>query len=160
MTLTIALFIGISFAILFLFIYIFLRDKEIDRRFRFISAALDNINEEIYILQKHQKDNSLNNIKGLIAEQLEEVLNELISTIKQTQLSNKKDIEILFEKVETLQSNIKGITFSNINTSSGISKKDDIEKIRELYEIGYSIEEISKEIGMSAGEVKLFLNLL
>ena len=159
MTLTIALFIGLSFAIAFLFIYIFLRDKEIDRKFRFISAALDNINEEIYILQKHQKDNSLNNIKGLIAEQLEDVLSEIIATIKQTQSQNRKDIEILFDKVETLQSNIKGLTFANMNTTT-ISKKDDIEKIRELYEIGYSIEEISKEIGMSAGEVKLFLNLL
>jgi len=160
MSIMVLLFIGISIAIVFLFIYIFLRDKEIDRKFHFISAALDNINEEIYILQKHQKDNSLNDIKGLIAEQLEDVLNELILTIKQTQAQNRKDIEVLFEKVENLQSNIKGLTFSNINTTSGVSKKDDIEKIRELYDIGYSIEEISKEIGMSAGEVKLFLNLL
>ena len=154
MTTTIGLCIGISLAIVFLFIYIFLRDKEIDRKFRFISAALDNINEEIYILQKN---NSSNNIKSLIAEQLE-VVTDLILTIKNSELKDRKDIEKLFDKISMLESNIKVMSLSNIKTSSGgISKKDDIEKIKELFEIGYSIEEIAKEVGLPAGEVQLLL---
>jgi SMC interacting uncharacterized protein involved in chromosome segregation len=155
MSITIAIFIGLSLAVVFLFFYMFARDKEIDKKFHMISSALENINQEIYKLQKHQKDNSLQNIETMIAEQLDSVLENLISTVKQSQYKSQEEIEMLFDKISKLESNIKTISLPNLDPVS--NKKDNKEKIKELFEIGYSIEEIAKEVDLPAGEVQLLL---
>jgi len=155
MSTTIAIFIGLSLAIVFLFFYMFARDKEIEKKFHLISAALENINQEIYKLQKQQKDNSLQNIEHLIAEQLDGVLENLVETIKESQYKNQKEIEMLFDKIAKIETNVKTMALPSLNPT--INKKDNKEKIKELYEIGYSIEEIAKETGLPAGEVQLLL---
>jgi ACT domain-containing protein len=152
---TIAIFIGLSLAVVFLFFYMFARDKAIERKFHMISAALENINQEIYKLQKQQKDNSLQNIETMIAEQLDEVIQNLIDNINQSQYANKKEIELLFDKISKLESNVRTMSLPNLDPIN--NKKDSKDKIKELYEIGYSIEEIAKETGLPAGEVNLLL---
>jgi len=151
MSMVIAIFIGLSLAVMFLFFYMFARDKEIDKKFYSISTALDNINQEIYKIQKRQKDNSLQNVEYMIEEQLQQLLN----TMKNNQYNNQKEIEALFDKISQLESNVKTISLPNIDITH--NKKDNKEKIRELFEIGYSIEEIAKELDMPAGEVHLNL---
>jgi len=150
----IAIFIGLSLAIVFLFFYIFTRDKEIEKKFNLISAALENINQEIYKLQKQQKNNSLQNIEHLIAEQLDGILENLVDSIKESQIKNQKEIELLFDKIEKIETNVKTMSLPNLEHTN---KKNNKEKIKELFEIGYSIEEISKEVGLPAGEVQLLL---
>jgi len=154
MNLTIAIFIGLSLAIVFLFFYMFARDKAIDKKFALISAALDNINHEIYKLQKHQKDNSLKDIESMISSQLEIVLDNLIQNIKQTQNLNKQEIELLYDKISKLEIRVKDMALPNLDP---VNKKDNKERIKELFEMGYSIEEIAKDVGMPAGEVHLNL---
>ena len=155
MSTTIAIFIGLSLAVVFLFFYMFARDKEIDRKFHLISSALEDINQEIYKLQKHQKDNSLQNIETMISEQLDSVLENLINTVKQSQYKNQEEIEMLFDKISKIESNIKTISLPSLENV--VDKKDNKEKIKELFEIGYSVEEIAKEVGLPAGEVQLLL---
>jgi len=153
MNITIAIFIGLSLAIVFLFFYMFARDKAIDKKFMLISAALDNINQEIYKIQKHQKDNSLKDIESIVINQIEISLEELIQSIKETQFNNKKEIEMLYDKISQLESNVKHLSLPNLE----VEEKPQKDKIRELYEIGYSIEEISKEVGIPPGEIQLML---
>jgi len=155
MTTTIAIFIGLSLAVVFLFFYMFARDKEIDKKFHLISSALEDINQEIYKLQKHQKDNSLQNIENIIAEQLDGILENLVQTLEQSQYKNQEEIQMLFDKILKLETNIKTMSLPNLDVT--MNKKDNKEKIKELFEIGYSIEEISKEVGLPAGEVQLLL---
>jgi len=155
MTTTIAIFIGLSLAVVFLFFYMFARDKEIDKKFHLISSALEDINQEIYKLQKHQKDNSLQNIENIIAEQLDGILENLVQTLEQSQYKNQEEIQMLFDKISKLETNIKTMSLPNLDVT--MNKKDNKEKIKELFEIGYSIEEISKEVGLPAGEVQLLL---
>jgi predicted transcriptional regulator len=155
MSITIAIFLGLSLAVVFLFFYMFARDKAIDKKFHLISAALENINQEIYKIQKQQKDNSLQNIENLIADQLDGVIENLIETIKQSQYKNQKEIEMLFDKISKLESNVKTMSLPNLDPIA--NKKDNKEKAKELFEIGYSIEEIAKELGMPAGEVQLLI---
>jgi len=155
MSVTIAIFIGLSLAVVFLFFYMFARDKEVDRKFHLISSALEDINQEIYKLQKQQKDNSLQNIENMIAEQLESVLGNLVKTVEQSQYKNQEEIQMLFDKISKLESNIKTMSLPNLDPIA--NKKDNKEKIKELFEIGYSIEEIAKEVGLPAGEVQLLL---
>jgi len=155
MTTTIAIFIGLSLAVVFLFFYMFARDKEIDKKFHLISSALEDINQEIYKLQKHQKDNSLQNIENIIAEQLDGILENLVQTLEQSQYKNQEEIQMLFDKILKLETNIKTMSLPNLDVT--MNKKDNKEKIKELFEIGYSIEEIAKEVGLPAGEVQLLL---
>ncbi len=149
-----AIFIGLAFGIVFLFFYILSREKTIEKKFSLIGGALENINQEIYKLQKHQKDNSLN-IDSMVATKVEKILNDFIEQIKQTEYKNSKEIELLYEKILQLETNLKAIAIPNINPM--MDKKSDKEKIKELFEIGYSIEEIAKEVGLPAGEVQLLL---
>jgi len=149
-----AIFIGLAFGIVFLFFYILSREKTIEKKFSLIGGALENINQEIYKLQKHQKDNSLN-IDSMVATKVEKILNDFIEQIKQTEYKNSKEIELLYEKILQLETNLKAIAIPNINPM--MNKKSDKEKIKELFEIGYSIEEIAKEVGLPAGEVQLLL---
>jgi len=155
MSMVIAIFLGLSLAVVFLFFYMFARDKAIDKKFHLISAALENINQEIYKLQKHQKDNSLQNMESLIAEQLDSVLENLVDTIKQSQYKNQKEIEMLYDKISHLESNVKTMSLPNLNPVT--DNKNNQEKVKELFEIGYSIEDIAKELGIPAGEVQLLL---
>ena len=149
-----AIFIGLAFGVVFLFFYILSREKTIEKKFSLIGGALENINQEIYKLQKHQKDNSLN-IDSMVATKVEKILNDFIEQIKQTEYKNSKEIELLYEKILQLETTLKAIAIPNINPM--MDKKSDKKKIKELFEIGYSIEEIAKEVGLPAGEVQLLL---
>lgn len=154
MSITIAIFIGLSLTIIFLFLYIFARDKEIDKKFQMLSVSLENINQEIYNLQKHQKDMNVN-IDSKISEQLNTILESVAIKIEENRRFSQTEISQLVDKIHKLESNMKALSLPNISNVE--IKKDNREKIRELYEIGYSIEEIAKELSMSAGEVSFLL---
>ena len=155
MSTTISIFLGLSLAVVFLFFYIFTRDREIEKKFNLISAALEDINQDLYKLKKHQKDHSLQNMENMIAEQLDSVLENLVDTIKQSQYTSQKEIELLFEKIEKIESNVRTMSLPNLEALD--HKKDNNTKVKELFEMGFSIEEIAKETGVPAGEVQLIL---
>ncbi|NPA56005.1 MAG: DUF2802 domain-containing protein [Epsilonproteobacteria bacterium] len=158
------IFAGMSLAILFIFFYMFARDKEIDKKFGLISASLENINEEIYKLQKQLKQvqaqpqtQDLDKMmQATLTNQIDPIVDNLIQTIKQIEQKNNNEIAKLFDKISSIEASVKSVSIPNLET---MKKKDDKERIYELFEIGYSIEEIAKEVGMNAGEVKLILNL-
>ena len=158
MNITIAIFIGLSFGLIFLFVYIFARDKVADRKFRRIGMALEEINEEIYQLQKTQKKISQNlqlDVEKIISNQMDEILKNLLKTIKESQYQSESEIQSLYEKISKLENSVKLNSLPNFDMIS--NKKDEKSRIKELFEIGYSIEEIAKEVDMPAGEVQLYL---
>lgn len=157
MSINILIFLVLTFAILFLFFYMFMRDKAIDKKFMLISTALEDINNEIYKLQKQQKANSLD-VEKIVSERLDEVLDSLIQTIKETQYKNQKEIEILYNKISKIEGDVKNFSLPNFN--SMIQKDDKKEEIKSLYEIGWSVEDIAKQLNMNVGEVSFFLNLI
>jgi len=158
MNLTIAIFIGLSFAVIFLFFYIFMITKSIDRKFQRIGMALEEINEDIFKIQKEQKRLSQNlqlDVEKIISNQMDEILENLLKTIKDSQYQSESEIRSLYEKISKLENSVKFNSLPNFESIS--TKKDNKEKIKELFEIGYSIEEIAKEVDMPAGEVQLYL---
>jgi len=156
MNVTIAIFLGLSVAIMFIFFYMFARDKIVDKKFALISAALENINQEIYKLHKSQKDDSLKDIESMITNQLDVVLDSLLKNIQDVQYTNKREIELLYDKIVKIENGVKNMRLPNLEN---VNKKENKEKIKELYEIGYSIEEIAKQEGIPAGEVQFILKL-
>jgi len=158
MSITIAIFIGLSFTVIFLFIYIFARDKAIDRKFQRIGIALEEMNQEMYQIQKTQKKISQNlkiDVEQIISNQMDEILQNLINTIKESQYKSESEIQSLYEKISKLENSVKLNSLPNFETIS--DKTDEKEKIKELYEMGLSVESIAKEVDMPVGMVKLNL---
>jgi len=155
MNLTIAIFIGLSIAIAFLFFYMFERDKELDRKFHLISDALENINQEIFKIQNQQKKNSLQNMDLIISDKLNDIVQNLVKMINNNQTKNKDEISVLYDKIEKLEKDMKALSLPNFKTID--KKENDKERVKKLFDIGYSIEEISKETGIPIGEVHLLL---
>ena len=158
MNLTIAIFIGLAFAIIFLFFYLFERDKAIDRKFQQMGVALEEMNQEMYQIQETQKKISQNlkiDVEKIISNQMDDILQNLINTIKESQYKSESEIQSLYEKIAKLENNVKFTSLPNFETIS--DKKDVKAKIKELHQIGYSIEDIAKEVNMPVGEVEFSL---
>ena len=61
-------------------------------------------------------------------------------------------VKELEEKVDSVRKNVKKVEFANISGN-------DEQKIVSLYKNGYSIEEISKELRIPAGEVEFIIKM-
>jgi septal ring factor EnvC (AmiA/AmiB activator) len=146
--LEIIIFVGISGFILFLFFYMLKRDKEIDSKMAAMELALEDMHQEVYKLKKDLK--SINNTKAL--EEIENVIEKLVDNVKLMEEKQIKQIKELENKLFSIEHSVKSkmVDFSNIN-------KTDEQRIINLYKNGYSIEEISRELRIPAGEVELVI---
>jgi DNA-binding NarL/FixJ family response regulator len=144
----IIIFIGISGFILFLFMYMLKRDKEIDSKMAAMELALEDMNQEIFKLKKDLKNADSN--KAL--KDIEQVVETILENIKAMEAKHKKHIKELENKLYSIEHSVKNkmVDFSNIN-------KSDEQRIINLYKNGYSIEEISRELRIPAGEVELVI---
>jgi septal ring factor EnvC (AmiA/AmiB activator) len=146
--LTLIIFVGLSGFMLFLFFYIINRDKITENKLAGLELSLEEINQEIFKLKKEIKNLKQNNN----LEDIEPVIREIIDSIKKVE--NKYTIKLneLEEKIDSLESSSKKkiFDFSNVNSQ-------DEERIKALYKSGYSIEEISRELRIPAGEIELVL---
>jgi len=144
----IIMFLGISGFILFLFFYMLKRDKIVDSKLAALELALEDLNREVYSLKKEIKAKDTR--KTL--EEMEGVIEKLVENVKKTEEKNLKLIKHLENKIFGIEHSIKSkmVDFSNIN-------KTDEQRIINLYKNGYSIEEISRELRIPAGEVELVI---
>jgi len=145
---TLIMFIGLSGFILFLFFYIINRDKIVENKFAGVELSLEEMNQEIFRLKKEIKSLKQNDT----IKDMENIIEEMISSIKKIEKKYLLKFEELEEKINIIESNNKKkfLDFSNVNSQ-------DEEKIRSLYKNGYSIEEISRELRIPAGEIELVL---
>ncbi len=144
----IIIFVGISGFILFLFFYMLKRDKEIDNKMAAMELALEDMHQDIYKLKKEIKN--INNTKAL--EEIEKVIEKLVDNVKLMEEKHIRQIKELENKLFSLEHSVKNkiVDFSNVN-------KSDEQRIIHLYKNGYSIEEISRELRIPAGEVELVI---
>jgi septal ring factor EnvC (AmiA/AmiB activator) len=145
---TLIMFIGLSGFILFLFFYIINRDKIIENKMAGLELGLEEINQEIFKLKKEVKTLKENN--GL--DEVDSIIEEIVDSIKKVEKNYNEKLKELEDKINVLENNSKRkiFDFSNVNTQ-------DEERIKALYKSGYSIEEISRELRIPAGEIELVL---
>ena len=143
---TVIIFVGISFFVFLLFIYVIKRDKLIEQKFAAFELSLEEIHKEIYELKKNSPSEKL--------DKIERIIESIVDDVRAIEKKNLEIIEKLKEDVENLKFKIKRNNLPDINNM--ISKNDE-EKIINLYKNGYSIEEISRELRIPAGEVELIL---
>jgi len=143
------IFIGLSIFILFLFFYILKVEKLIERKFASIELGLEELNKEVFVLKKKLKEND--SIKAI--EKIEEIIETIVDDIKYMEEKNQKFYKKIEEEINLLSRRVKN---SSISNCSNISKHEE-DKIIALYKNGYSIEEISRELRIPAGEIELVL---
>ncbi len=143
------MFGGLSFFVLFLFIYILKRDKLIEQKFGALELALEDINKELFELKKKDKNKSL---IGAI-ERLEEIMDSLVDDMRALEEKNKAFYIEIQEELAKLKIDLKKDKIQNITNIGELDR----ERILTLYKNGYSIEEISRELRIPAGEVDLIV---
>ncbi len=144
----IIMFLGLSGFILFLYFYMLKRDKVVENKLAALELMLEDVNQEVYKIKKNLKQNTTQNM----LEEMESVIDKLVENIKQMEEKNAIRLKEMENKVFTLEHSIKSkmADFSNIN-------KTDEQRIINLYKNGYSVEDISKELRIPAGEVELVI---
>jgi len=144
----IIMFLGLSAFILFLFFYMSKRDKIVDSKLAAMELALEDLNQEIFKLKKDIRNNETQ--KTL--QEMENVIEKLVENIKKIEEKNIKLIKQIENKIFNIEHSVKSrmVDFSNIN-------KSDEQKIINLYKSGYSIEQISRELRIPAGEIELVI---
>ncbi|MEO1923280.1 MAG: hypothetical protein ABGX25_02030 [Nautiliaceae bacterium] len=143
------MFGGLSFFVLFLFIYILKRDRVIEQKFGALELALEDINKELFELKKKDKNKSL---IGAI-ERLEEIMDTLVDDMRALEERNKAFYMEIQEELAKLKIDLKKDKIQNITNIGELDR----ERILTLYKNGYSIEEISRELRIPAGEVDLIV---
>ncbi len=144
----IIMFLGLSGFLFFLFLYIMKRDKFIEEKAAAFERSLDTLNQEVYFLKEELKKRNIN----ASLQEIEKIINRLINDIKKLETKHLTHIQRLEQKMMSIESSVKTktIDFSNIT-------KSDEQKIVSMYKNGYTIEEISKELRIPAGEVELVI---
>jgi hypothetical protein len=145
---TLIMFIGLSGFMLFLFFYIINRDKITENKLAGLELGLEEINQEIFKLKKELKNlKEKNNLT-----EMETIIEEIVDSVKSVEKKYLSKLNELEERMEILENSSKKkvFDFSNVNTQ-------DEERIKNLYKNGYSIEEISRELRIPAGEIELVL---
>jgi len=146
----ILMFGGISFFVFLLFLFMLKREKIISQKFSAFEISLEGLNKEIYLIKK-----KLQNIQNLPKiEKIEGQIIDLIDNMEKIEEKNIEIINLVQERINDLYAKIKQNKISDI--SRDISKNEE-DKIVELYKNGYSIEEISKELRIPAGEIELIV---
>ncbi len=143
------IFIGLSAFMLFLFFYILKREKIIEQKFAAIELSLEELNKEVFLLKKELKNNK--SIETI--QKLEEIIENIVDDIRYLEEKNRKFYKKIEEEIAKVQLEVKK---QNIPAIGNINKHEE-EKILNLYKNGYSIEEISRELRIPAGEIELIL---
>ncbi len=148
LNIVIIMFAGLSGFVLFLILYILKRDKIVDAKFAALELTIEDINQEVFKLKK--ESNSEQTQKTL--KEMEQIIESLVENIKKIEERNIKYIKNLENKLFNVQHSVKNkmVDFSNVT-------KSDEQRIINLYKSGYSIEEISRELRIPAGEVELVI---
>ncbi len=146
---TIIIFVGLSFFMLLLFWYILKRDKVIEQKFAAFELSLEEVHKEIYELKKETNTSSKEKL-----EKIERIIESIVDDIRAIEKKNLEIITSLKEEVDELKNRIRKNSLPELNN---MINKSDEERIINLYKNGYTIEEISRELRIPAGEIELIL---
>ncbi len=147
--LNLIIFAGLSLFIFFLFFFIIKREKINEQKFAAFELSLEEAHKEIFMLKKTLKNSEI--LQKI--EKMERIIESIVDDVRAIEEKNVDIIESLKEQIRELYSEIKKSKMPEMN----FVNKSDEEKIKNLYKNGYSIEEISRELRIPAGEVELIL---
>lgn len=125
-TFTLVLFLIISIAVIFLFIFNMLQENSKQKSFYALKEYLAVITREKEIQDIPMKLKSRKDELGIIANSIEKALTALIDEVRNNPLNNKtENVDILFQDMHELESEIKAATDSSETLASIMRKTAD-----------------------------------
>ena len=147
------MFGGLSFFMFLLFWFILKREKVIEHKFSALEMSLEELNKEVYLIKKKIKN--IENLPKI--EKMEEQIINLIDNMAKIEEKNIEIAKSLQSRINDLYSKTKQNKLPDISVDISKSEED---KIISLYNNGYTIEQISRELRIPAGKIELILKFL
>ena len=154
---------GIGFVLVCLLLYVIIKDKDTSKRISRFEGAIETLAKELYKIQKTQQkiQSDQANYDFLSSDQSEEkqnAINDKISALNKKVIKLDKDIDLLKnhydEKIISLENRMR--EYGYFSPSSG---DVDEKKIIDMFQSGFSVDSIAKELRIGRGEVEFTLKL-
>ncbi len=140
--------VGVVVLLVLVFVYFYIKDGELERRMGRYERALDELNKDIFKLQK-----SLKNLPKLDTQELRVDFRKSIDDIYSI---IEKDREYVDSKLSALENRLKDSTsFFPSQSTSNIDEK----RIISMFRDGWSVENIAKELMLTKSEVEFTLKI-
>lgn len=139
--------IGIVVLFVLIFIFFYIKDGESQKRLMRFERSLDDLNKDVYKLQKSLKNISSNDNAELKMD-FRKSLDDIYAIIE-------KDREYVDNKLTILEDRLKENSFYPSSSSSNMDDK----RIISMFKDGWSVENIARELMMTKSEVEFTLKL-
>jgi len=150
-----------SLVVVFFLIYMIYKDSVTTRKLKDYEFAIEELNRQIYLVEKTQKSMPKKEeidieaeIQRILAKELKglgETLIDSINEIKNAQMSLKSNLEARMDRIEE-----RTKEYLSVPSPSALDEN----KVRSLHKAGYSKEEIARELHANVSEVSFILNIL
>ena len=163
--------VGVGFCVVCLFVYVVAKDRDTNKRLQRFEGALTSLAKEIYKTQKgvekfEQEGNKIDFLNATDSgistlganENIKTSLQEKITSMSKKVNELDKDIDMLKshydEKIISLENKLK--EYGHFTSGGG---DIDEKKIVEMFQDGFSIDSIAKQLRIGRGEVEFTLKL-
>jgi hypothetical protein len=160
------IFIAIGAVLLYILYYIFTKDAEIRRHIRSIAMAVEDVNRQIYLLERkvYELQNNTTfkaperrmNDEEIYAE-IERGVYDLLNPLSKKLSMTEQNLSDLASAVDSRLSHLEG-GIRQIAMPSSVHGNDDA-KITSLFKQGIDLDTISKELHLSKAEVEFVLKI-
>lgn len=154
---------GVGFVLVCVLAYMIIKDKDTSKRISRFESAIETIAKEIYKIQKSQQklEASLASQEFLSTENGESkfnATNDKLIALNKKLIELDKDIDLLRnhydEKIMSLENRVR--EYGSFSSSGG---DIDEKKIIDMFQNGFSVDSIAKELRIGRGEVEFTLKL-
>jgi uncharacterized protein YoxC len=151
--------IAMSIIILYLIYYVFSKDSEYNKNIHAIASVVEELNRELYYLKNTTKDitDSDSSINDEIYQEIEKSVYDMVQPLSVGLKKMQENIQALDTQMDSRISSLE-VGVKQILMPSSLNSSDD-DKIISLFNDGFSIEEISKELHISKPEVEFALKI-
>ena len=144
--------LGIVVIFVLVFVFFYIKDGEVQKRLLRYEKSLDDLNKEIFKIQKFLKSNEIES--GYSEESYKQLKLDFRNTIDDIYAIIEKDREYVDNKLLLLEDKIK----ESHHFSGTLGNVDD-KRIISMFKDGWSIESIAKELMITKSEVEFTLKL-
>jgi len=150
--------------IILLIIYIYIKEQEVNKKFKILATRVDTINRQLFTLSKNVSK-EIENHKKEITIDIETFLeNQNSWSIDTSELDRIKGAieQVLYDVEELKALNSRVLTLETGMKNALLDRNSSVDKTQQIvsyYKQGYTIEQISRELHISRTEVEFALKL-
>lgn len=139
--------VGIIVLFVLIFIFFYIKDSESQRRLARFEHSLDELNKDLYKLQKA--------LKSMQSIDPQEIRMDFRKSLDDIYAIIEKDRDYVDNKLSVLEDRLKEYSFYPNQSSGNIDDR----RIIAMYKDGWSIENIARELMITKSEVEFTLKL-